>query len=77
MPMVVHAYNCSRSRATWLSPYYLMYGQKPQLPINLYLGTQKAGINATTSTKFVQQLCERVKWAYKTAPHVIEKENQR
>ena len=54
-----------------------MYGQKPQLPIDLYFGTWIADMNATTSTKFVQQLCERLKWAYKTAQHVIEKENKR
>ena len=30
-----------------------MYDQKPWLPIDLYFGTQKAGMNATTSTKFV------------------------
>ena len=34
-------------------------------------------MNATMSTKFVQQLHERMKWAYKTAQHVIKKENQR
>ena len=40
-------------------------------------GTQNADMNATTSTKFVQKLWERLKWAYKTAQYVIEKENQR
>ena len=54
-----------------------MYGQKPQLPVNLYFGTQKADMNVTTSTKFEQQFHERLKWVYKTAQHVIEKENQR
>ena len=53
-----------------------MYGQKPWLPVSLYFGTQKADMNATTSTKFVQELHERLKWAYKTSQHVTEKENQ-
>ena len=34
-------------------------------------------MNATMSTKFVQQLHERLKWAYETTQHVIEKENKR
>ena len=34
-------------------------------------------MNVITSTKFVQQLCERLKWAHKTAQQIIEKENQR
>ena len=71
-----HAYNCTRSTATGLSPYYLMYGQQPHLPLNLCFGTQKAEMNAVTSTKFVQQLCERLNWAYKIAQHVIEKETR-
>ena len=29
VPMLVHVYNCTRSTAIGFSPYYLMYGQKP------------------------------------------------
>ena len=56
VPMLVHVYKCTGCTATGFSPYYLMYGQKPWLPINLYFGTQKADMHAATSTKFVQQL---------------------
>ena len=34
-------------------------------------------MNVARSTKLVQQLCERLKLAYKTAKQIIEKENQR
>ena len=54
-----------------------MYGQKPWLPVDLYFGAQKLDMNAVTSTKFVQQLCERLKWAYKIAQQITEKENKR
>ena len=63
VPMLVHAYNCTGSTVTAFSPHYLMYGQKTQLPVDLYFGTQNADMNAARSTKFVQQLCERLKWA--------------
>ena len=53
-----------------------MYGQKSLLPVDLYFGTLKADMNATTITKFVQQLHERLEWAYKTAKYVIEKKKQ-
>ena len=76
VPMLVHAHNCTRSTATGFSPYYLMYGQKPQLPVDLYFGTQNTDMNVTKSTKFVQQLGERLKWPYKTSHHVIEKETR-
>ena len=39
--------------------------------------TQNTDINTVMSTKFVQQLCERLKWAYKTTQNIIENENQR
>ena len=55
VPTPVHVYNCTRSTATWFSPYYLLYGWKPQLPVDVYFGTQKVDMNATTSIKFVQQ----------------------
>ena len=66
VPMLVHAYNSTRSTAMGCSPYYSMYGQKPQLLVNLYFGIQRPDMNATTSFKFVEQLHERLKWAYRT-----------
>ena len=53
-----------------------MYGWKPWLSVDLYFGTQRADMNTITSSKFVQQLWERLKEAYKTAEHVIEKETR-
>ena len=58
-------------------PYYLMYGQKTQLPFNLCFGTQSADMNTTTSTKFVQQLHERIRWAYKNCPTSSTKKEQK
>ena len=77
MLTLVHVSNCTKSTASGFSPYYLMYGQKPQLSVDLYFSTQKADINATLSTKFVQRLYERLNWVYKTTQHVLEKEYKR
>ena len=45
--------------------------------ISCMVENQKADMNAATSPKFVHQWHERLKWSYKTAQQVIEKENQR
>ena len=78
VPTLVHVSNCTRGTATGFpSILSIVWSKKPQHLVNLYFGTQKADMHAATGTKFVQHLCKRLKWAYKTAQHVIEKENQK
>ena len=44
VPTLGHAYNCMRNNATGFSPYYLMFGQKPHLLIDLLFGTNTADL---------------------------------
>ena len=76
VPTLVHAYNCTRNNATGFSPYYLIFGWKPQLPIDLIFGTNTANLKGNSIT-YVENLKKSMEWAYKTANDVIKKEQER
>ena len=44
VPTLVHAYKCTRNNVMGLSPYYLMFGCKPYLPIDLIFGSNIANL---------------------------------
>ena len=60
LPTLVHAYNCSHLNATGFSPFYLMYGRQPMLPIDILFGVQTTDIVASTSHSYIQKLKIRV-----------------
>ena len=76
VPMLVCACNCTRNNVTDFSPYYLIFGRKPHLPIDILFGTNTAKLKGNTSTKYVENLKQRIEWAYKTANEVDKKEEE-
>ena len=76
VPTLVHAYNCTGNSATGLSPYYLMFGCKPHLPIDLIFGTNLTDLKGNHITYF-ENLKKRMAWAYETANDIIQKEQER
>ena len=56
LPTLVHAYNCSKSNATGFSPFSLMFGRHPMLPINEQLGVRTPDIVACTSHGYIKKL---------------------
>ena len=61
---------------TNFNPYYLMFGRKPSLPMDIHFGTNTAELKGNTSAKYVETLKQRLEWAYKTANKVVTKEQE-
>ena len=65
--VLVHAYICTQNSTTVFSPYFLMYGRQPLLPIDIALGLAPNLVATPTSTKYVQKIRECVRWAHRNA----------
>ena len=58
---LVHAYNCTRHESTGCTPFYLMFGRVPRLPLDVFLGL------SATYTAVVQNVKDNLKDAYRVA----------
>lgn len=77
VPHVVHAYNSTKSDATGYSPYYLMYGREARLPVDVCFGTNPDSCDEKSHSRYVSNLKEDLRQAYKLAAAVADKTHQR
>ena len=77
MSTLTHAYTCTRNNATGFSPYFLMYGRQPLLPIDIEFGVFTLHVTGVATQKYVQMLKHRLEWAYNKAREVSSKEAER
>ena len=64
---LAHTYNCMRNDVTGNSPYFLIYGQHPLLPIDIEFGVFTPDISEVATHKFVQKLKHRLEFAFMKA----------
>ena len=64
---LTHAYNCTVSPVTGLSPYFLMFGRNPKLPLYIDVGILTMEQEPTSQQNYVQKLHSRLQWAYQKA----------
>ena len=63
---LVHAYNCTRHESTNFSPYSLMFGRDPNLPVDLKFGLSDDHPSEPL-TKYVDNLRQRMKESFDLA----------
>lgn len=75
---LVHAYNCTRHESTGYTPYYLMFGRDPRLPIDVAFDLERDEASACVPmTKYVKDLKERLKMSYEAAASASRKTQSR
>ena len=73
---MVHAYNCTKHESTGYSPFHLMFGREPRLPIDLVLGIGEA-VEGNDYNQFISSLRERLQKAYQLASENAKQSQQK
>lgn len=75
LPKCMHAYNCSRNETTGFSPFYLMYGRTPRLPIDIIFDREDelGDIRNKDHQTYVEKWRQRMRSAYDIANRTITK----
>ena len=68
---VIHAYNCSKHDSTNSSPFFLLFGRHPRLPIDLLLPTEHS--EKLSNTKYVQNRKTSMQKGYEIAQRNSQK----
>lgn len=69
LPSLTYAYNCTRHETTKISPYELMFGRTPRLPIDSLFDTPIQESVSQTTKDYIQDLKHRMK----SAQEIVQK----
>uniref|UniRef100_A0A669DKA6 Gypsy retrotransposon integrase-like protein 1 n=1 Tax=Oreochromis niloticus TaxID=8128 RepID=A0A669DKA6_ORENI len=64
---LTHAYNCTKNDVTGYSPYELMFGRQPRLPIDIAFGLPQPNKPHVTHSQYVKQLKSYLEQSYEIA----------
>ncbi|XP_046562870.1 uncharacterized protein LOC124271745 [Haliotis rubra] len=74
---LVHAYNSTRHESTGYSPFFLMYGRHPRLPVDLAFGLEIEPSKSKSVCQYTKTLRDRLKQAYDLASKAVNKSQAR
>lgn len=64
LPQLTFAYNITPHQTTGHTPYYLMFGHHPRLPVDFLLGTREAASDTNTLEEWVEKHQQRVRMTH-------------
>ncbi|KAK3093792.1 hypothetical protein FSP39_020332 [Pinctada imbricata] len=73
---IVHAYNCTRQETTQQSPFFLMFGREPRLPVDVVFGTNQSSPK-TSLQDYIESLRSKLQHSYDLAQEHIKKAQTR
>lgn len=74
---LVHAYNCTKHDSTGFTPYELMFGRQPRLPIDLAFDVPQNREQFKTHSQYVRDLKSRLQGTYDLAMRNAAKVGER
>uniref|UniRef100_A0A3P9ITK5 Gypsy retrotransposon integrase-like protein 1 n=1 Tax=Oryzias latipes TaxID=8090 RepID=A0A3P9ITK5_ORYLA len=77
MKPLVHAYNCTRNEVTGFTPYELLFGRSPRLPVDLAFGLPVRDPPSVSHSEYVKNLRSRLEESYKLASQNSLKSNEK
>ena len=74
---LTHAYNCTVLSVTGFSPYFLMFGRTPKMPLDVEMGGTLVDQGQESYQNYARKLQARLNWAYQKAQENNRKESER